>query len=731
MNRRLRTFLRKATAITVAITLLSQTVWADTISFIGNANPSVGQSGVFAYWNFNGLSIVTASAPGTGGVPTTMPADFEGNGSATLSLTGWTGLVDDFGGSTGNAQLGDSAGASLSPVGSAGNGSYLEFSFSMAGLENLTIDFSRRGTSTGFSSGLWSYSTDGTTFTQFGSNTASTSTSFTPAPQQTTSALNGASTAYLRYTLSGASSTSGNNRIDNLTFSATMAATGGGGGTTYYWVGSDAARGGDGTWVGSGGTAWATADADQAGGAWDATKTASFAGVTAGTVTVSGTVDADAGINFSTDGYTLAGGTLSLGGANAAANTIATDTATAIAIASVITGSTGLTKSGDGTLTLSGTNTYSGGTTVSAGTLSVSSDANLGGTSGGITLGGGTLEMTSSFTLDAGRTITAAASTTSTIAVTSGTVSFAGPFTGSGGLDKAGAGTLSVSNASSEYTGTFTISAGTLEVTGANAFASATLTQNGGSLIVAPAGGGDVVLPEIGGDGGTVSIDSGANAVFSGSSNRSYNGQINGQGGLKKQGSGELTLNGNNGFTGATRIEGGRLTLGAGGSLSGTPEILVDNGAIFDLTSKNDGLALGNGQRLGGRGTVLGDLEFGSGSQLAFDPSGPMLVGSGTISFAEGFGIGSILGLDSSTPENTYTLLDETSGGSISFANLANVGPGSPFDLGGGKSAYFQQGSLQVVVVPEPDAFLLGGLGLALVGLVLGRRRTSSEAQAA
>ena len=44
-------------------------------------------------------------------------------------------------------------------------------------------------------------------------------------------------------------------------------------------------------------------------------------------------------------------------------------------------------------------------------------------------------------------------------------------------------------------------------------------------------------------------------------------------------------------------------------------------------------------------------------------------------------------------------------------------------DLGSGKSASFQQGSLQVVVVPEPDALFLGALGLGAVGLAGWRRR--------
>jgi len=375
-------------------------------------------------------------------------------------------------------------------------------------------------------------------------------------------------------------------------------------------------------------------------------------------------------------------------------------------------------------MVLTGTNTYTGGTTVAAGTLSVSADANLGGASGGVALGGGTLELTGSFTLGAGRTITAATGTSSTIAVTSGTVSFAGAFAGSGNLDKAGAGRLSVSNANSGYTGTFTISAGTLEVTAASVFANATLTQTGGTLLLAPQGGGDVAIPEIGGSGGSVTIDAGANAVFGGASSRSYGGQINGQGGLKKQGAGTLTLNGNNPFAGPTRVEAGSLRLGAGGSLPGTPSIGVESGAFFDVSARA-GFALGPGQRLGGRGTVIGDLQFASGSQLAFDPTGPTLIGSGTVSFAAGFGIGSIFGLNSGVAQGTYTLLDETAGGVIDLTNLANVGAANAFDLGGGTSAYFQQGSLQVVVVPEPSAYFLCGLGLAAAGVVTaaGRKR--------
>jgi hypothetical protein len=59
--------------------------------------------------------------------------------------------------------------------------------------------------------------------------------------------------------------------------------------------------------------------------------------------------------------------------------------------------------------------------------------------------------------------------------------------------------------------------------------------------------------------------------------------------------------------------------------------------------------------------------------------------------------------------------------------NISNFGSGAPADLGGGKSAYFQQGSgpssLQLVVVPEPTALALMAVGSALSGLVAWRRR--------
>jgi len=175
-----------------------------------------------AYWNFNSLLIGTASAPGAGGVPPSITAN---QGTGTVSLTGWTGLVDDFAGSTINVQGTDPAEESLSLVSSAGNSSFIELQLNLADFGDPIITFATRGTTSGYNSGTWSYSVAGGAFTPIsGVNTASISGTFALATVDLTSinAVDGQANVRLRYTLSGATSTNGNNRIDNLLVSATQ-----------------------------------------------------------------------------------------------------------------------------------------------------------------------------------------------------------------------------------------------------------------------------------------------------------------------------------------------------------------------------------------------------------------------------------------------------------------------------------------------------------------------------
>jgi len=61
------------------------------------------------------------------------------------------------------------------------------------------------------------------------------------------------------------------------------------------------------------------------------------------------------------------------------------------------------------------------------------------------------------------------------------------------------------------------------------------------------------------------------------------------------------------------------------------------------------------------------------------------------------------------------------SGSNISLTNMDDVGLANALTLGNGNQAYFQLGSLQLVIIPEPGVALLGGIGL----LALLRRRRS------
>lgn len=189
---------------TTVLTISSSAAYAvagtpATITIADSSAPP--PSGVIASWAFDQSTF-----------PVSHPADA---GSASLDASGWTGVISVFGGVTGNAYC---------PASSAGNGSHLDFLCSTVGWRDITVDFQTRGSGTGFSQGTWSWSTNGTTFTQVpGVNTATQNTAFAARTVDFSAfaALNNASTVVLRYTLSGATSTNGNNRIDDFSIRGT------------------------------------------------------------------------------------------------------------------------------------------------------------------------------------------------------------------------------------------------------------------------------------------------------------------------------------------------------------------------------------------------------------------------------------------------------------------------------------------------------------------------------
>ena len=253
-----------------------------------------------------------------------------------------------------------------------------------------------------------------------------------------------------------------------------------------FWDGNGArgdgqVQGGDGVWQNaSGNDNWTVIDGS-INAPYQDSSFAIFAGA-AGTVTVDASLGAinTSGMQFATDGYRLEGDAIALVGSAPVIRVGDGTTAGAgmtATIASVLTGSNGMTKSDLGTLVLAGNNTYTGGTTIAAGTLQLGE----GGTSGTI-LG----DVVNNGTLAFDR---------------SDVQTFAGAISGSGGVTQMGAGSTTLTSNNS-YTGATVVSGGTLLIDGDQTAATgATTVQSGGTLGGTGIIGGNVTVA----NGGTLS----------------------------------------------------------------------------------------------------------------------------------------------------------------------------------------------------------------------------------
>ncbi|CCT55891.1 fibronectin-binding autotransporter adhesin ShdA [Salmonella enterica] len=347
-----------------------------------------------------------------------------------------------------------------------------------------------------------------------------------------------------------------------------------------------------------------------------------------------------------------------------------------------VTGEGQIVKSGSDELIVTGANDYSGGTTITGGTLTADHADSLGSgdidNSGVLQVGEGELKNT---------------------------------LFGSGSLVKTGTGELTL-NGDNDYSGGTTIDDGVLIAASVNALGSGDIDNSGvlqvgegelkntlfGSGSLVKTGTGELTLS---GDntysGGTTISDGtliadhadslGTGAVANSGVLQVGEGELentlSGSGSLVKTGTGELTLGGDNSYSGDTTIADGTLiaanvnALGSG-NIDNSGTLMLDANGAFELanitthsgatTALAAGSTLDAGQLTQEDGSTL-SIDLGAATDDAVITADSVTLG-GTLNVT---GIGSVT--DSWTPEAyTYTLIDSDSAITSDFDDLTIAG---------------------------------------------------------
>ncbi|ECH9467747.1 fibronectin-binding autotransporter adhesin ShdA [Salmonella enterica subsp. enterica] len=297
-----------------------------------------------------------------------------------------------------------------------------------------------------------------------------------------------------------------------------------------------------------------------------------------------------------------------------------------------VTGEGQIVKSGSDELIVTGDNNYSGGTTISGGTLTADHADSLG---TGTIANSGVLQV--------------------------GEGELENTLSGSGSLVKTGTGELTLSG-DNTYSGGTTISGGTLTADHADSLGSGDIDNSG----VLQVGEGEL-----------------KNTLF-------------GSGSLVKTGTGELTLSGDNSYSGTTTITDGTLiaasvnALGSG-DIDNSGVLKVGEGELKNTLSGSGSLVkTGTGElTLSGDNTYSGGTTITGGTLIAasvnalgsgdIDNSGVLQVGEGELKNTL-FGSGSLVktgtGELTLSGDNTYSGGTTISGGTLIAANVNALGSG-------------------------------------------------------
>ncbi|EIS8600033.1 fibronectin-binding autotransporter adhesin ShdA, partial [Salmonella enterica subsp. enterica serovar Kedougou] len=415
------------------------------------------------------------------------------------------------------------------------------------------------------------------------------------------------------------------------------------------------------------------------------------------------------GDNNYSGGTTISGGTLTADHADSlGTGTIANSGVLQVGegeLENTLSGSGSLVKTGTGELTLSGDNTYSGGTTITGGTLRADHADSLG--SGDID-NSGVLKV--------------------------GEGELKNTLSGSGSLVKTGTGELTLGG-DNTYSGGTTITGGTLRADHADSLGTGAIANSGvlqvgegelentlsgtGSLV--KIGTGELTLNGDNDYSGGTTIDDGVliadNADSLGTGAVANSGvlqvgegelenTLSGSGSLVKTGTGELTLSGDNTYSGGTTISGGTLTVDHADSLGSGD---IDNSGV---------LKVGEGElknTLSGSGSLVktgtGELTL-SGDNNTY--SGDTTIADGTLIAAN------VNALGSGNIDNSGTLMLDANG-AFELANVTThtgattaLAAGSTLDAGqliqeNGSTLSIDLGAATDDAVITADSVTLGG----------------------
>ncbi|WP_178119528.1 Ig-like domain-containing protein [Pseudomonas sp. SCB32] len=289
----------------------------------------------------------------------------------------------------------------------------------------------------------------------------------------------------------------------------------------------------------------------------------------------------------------------------------------------VISGASGLTKAGSGTMTLTGNNLFTGAVSVSAGGLTLNRVGGALSDSASVTVASGaTLTISADEAIDSlfGAGTVALGGQSLMVGVNGASSNFSGSITGSGALVQDGTGTLTLSGANSSQGWATRVYDGTLAIANAGNIGTGAIELNGGTLSIS----NDMTLANtitLSGAGGTLSVAAGKAVGLSASNT--------GTGGLTKAGSGTLTLSGSNNYLGTTTVSAGTLSV-TGSTASATTvasgATLAGSGTLGgNVTVQGGGtLSPGIGGVNNGVGTLTlnGNLQMNAGSTLALDING-------------------------------------------------------------------------------------------------------------